>query len=118
VGFARSTRALRDATRRLAEAEAAFAASRSERGFASLHAAVFGYFADKTNVTPASLTSDAIDALLRARDIEAPLVDGVRRVVAACDAARYAAAAAPLEQGRALARAARECLASIEKAWS
>jgi hypothetical protein len=118
VGFARSTRALRDATRRLAEAEAAFAASRSERGFASVHAAVFGYFADKTNVTPASLTSDAIDALLRARDIEAPLVDGVRRVIAACDAARYAAAAAPLEPGRALARAARECLASIEKVWS
>jgi hypothetical protein len=118
VGYARSSRALRDAARRLSEADAAFTASDAEKGFASVHAAVFGYFADKTNVPAASLGSEAIHALLRARGVDAAVVENVGRVIAACDAARFAAAPARPDEGRALSRGARESLGTIEKVWS
>jgi hypothetical protein len=115
VAFARSSRALRAAERKLSAADEAFGRGDMEAGFGAVHAAVFGYFADKTNAPVAGLTRDAIEAALRARGAGEPVVDGIRRVIAACDAARYAAAAMRPEDGREAALAARAALAAAEK---
>jgi hypothetical protein len=115
VGFARASRALREADRRLAGAEGAFRSSRAEEGFAAVHAAVIGYFADRANVTPASVSADTIGAWLEARRIDSARIAEVRRIVAACERARYAAAAANADDGGALARSAREALSAIER---
>jgi hypothetical protein len=116
IGFARASRAYRDADRRLAEAEGAFRGSKAENGFAAIHAAMMGYFADRANVPPASLSADTIAVWLESKRVEPARVADVRRIIGACDMARYAAsAAARNDDGQALVRSARETLAAIEQ---
>jgi hypothetical protein len=116
IGFARASRALRDAERRLMEADGAFRAEKAEGGFAAMHAAIFGYCADRSNVPPASLSNESIASWLEANGVEAARIDEVRRMIAACDMARYASTSADANQGRTLAKATRDTLAAIEKA--
>ncbi len=115
IGFARASRALRDAERRLMEADGAFRSGKTEAGFASMHTAIFGYFADRANVPPASLSNESIASWLEAHGVEASRVDDVRHLIAACDMARYAAATADATQGRALLKTTRDTLMSIER---
>jgi len=116
IGFARKSRALREADRRLGEADAAFRAGKAEAGFAAMHAALFGYFADRANVPPASLSNPDIASWLEANGAEAARIDEIRRVIAACDMARYASATADANQGKSLIKTTRDTLAAIEKA--
>ncbi len=115
VRFARASRALKDAERRLGDAERAFRRDGAADAFGMVHAAVFGYFADRMNVPVAGLTGGAIDEYLRARSIDDDVAAAVARTIAACDAARYAAGASGGD-GATVARGAREALAAVEKA--
>jgi hypothetical protein len=115
VGFARASRALRDADRRCGEAERAFSSGAREQGFAALQSAVFGYFADRMNVPPAAVTSAGIDEYLRSRNVDDDVSGEIGRVVAACSAARYAAGAADSVDGPALTATARAALRAAEK---
>ena len=115
VGFARASRALRDAERKCGEANRAFRAGERERGFALVHGAVFGYFADKMNAPPAGVTSTDVDAYLRTRGIDETVTASITRVIASCDVARYAAGAAATVDGAQLAVQARDALVAAEK---
>jgi hypothetical protein len=115
IGFARASRALREAERRLTEADTAFRAGKTEAGFAAMHAAMYGYFADRANVPAASLSNETIVSWIEAQGAESAHVEDVRRVIAACDMARYAAASADANQGRTLLKTARDALGAIEK---
>jgi hypothetical protein len=116
IGFARRSRALRDAERRLMEADGAFRAGKTEAGFAAMHMAVYGYFADRANVPSASLSNESMAAWLETNGVDASHIEATRRVIAACDMARYASATADANQGRDLAKTMRDTLAAIEKA--
>lgn len=114
VGFARSSRALREAERKLGDAERAFRAGNAEDGFGRVHAAVFGYFADKMNAPVAGLTIDSIESYLHESRAGEEAIASVRGVIDACDAARYAAAAGA-DGGHEVAARARGVVASLEK---
>jgi hypothetical protein len=86
-----------------------------EPGYAAIHLAVMGYFADRANVPPASLSSDAITAWIETRRLDASLAAEVRHIIGACNMARYAAGTARGEDGRALLAKARETLATVER---
>jgi hypothetical protein len=77
VGFARASRAYRDAERKLADADKRFREDQKENGFALLHGAVFGYFADKMNVPAAGVTAPCSPAPSRLRRRPGP---GSRRL--------------------------------------
>ena len=115
IGFARASRALREAERKLAEADTAFRASQAEQGFAALHAAISGYFADRANVPAASVSSETIAAWLGERGVDEARAADVRRALAACDVARYAAAAASTGDGSAFVKTTRDALSAIER---
>ncbi len=115
VGFARASRALREADRRCGEAERAFRSGAREQGFAALQGAVFGYFADRMNVPPAAVTSAGIEEYLQSRNVDADISGEIGRVIAACSAARYAAGAAGSVDGPALTGSARGALRAAEK---
>ena len=116
VGFARASRAIRDADTRLRDAGKAFRANERERGFALVHGAVFGYFADRMNVPPAGVTSADVDAYLRGRGVDETLIASIGSVIGACNVARYAAGAAGTIDGAELASEARDALTAAEKA--
>jgi hypothetical protein len=115
VGFARASRAWRDAAHKLSFAERAFRAGEGERGFALVQGAIFGYFADRMNAPAAGLTSADVDRFARARGAGDAVVESIARTIAACDAARYAGAAGAVD-GAELAAAARAALGAVEKA--
>lgn len=115
IGFARRSRALRDAERRIMEADGAFRNGNVEAGYAAMHAALYGYFADRENVPAASLSNESIATWLETNGVDAERIQDTRRVIAACDMARYASATADAKQGREMAQRARETLAAIEK---
>ena len=115
VGFARSSRALREAERKLGDAERAFRAGNTQDGFGRVHAAVFGYFADKMNAPVAGLTADSIDAFLRDARVADETIASVRGVIDACDAARYAAPAGAGTGGHDIATRARSVITTLER---
>ncbi len=115
VGFARASRARRDAEKKLAEAERAFRGNNAQDGFGRIHAAVFGYFADKMNAPVAGLTSEAIEEYMRHAGAGEDAVASVRAVIGACDAARYAAGAASGERGAEIVALARGAMVGLER---
>jgi hypothetical protein len=115
VGYARASRALREAGRKVADAERAFRAGHAEDGFGRVHAAVFGYFADKHNVPVAGLTRDDVDGFMRTAGAADDVASEVRAVIDACDAARYASGAADTTRGLEVATRARTALATLER---
>jgi len=116
VGFARASRAARDADRRLGAAEKSFRSGSVEAGYGAIQAALFGYFADRMNAPVAGLTSDAIQTFLAASQVGDEQVTAIRSVIDACDAARYAAGPADAGAGSTLARAARDSIHAVERA--
>jgi len=92
VAYARASRALKAAQKRLDAGRRALSRGDADASLAELAGAVTGYFADKMNAAAAGLTADAVAAHLEARGADAALVADVRTLLAACDAARYAGA--------------------------
>ena len=115
VGLARSSRALREADRKLDAARKSFRDGRSEEGFAAVAGAVTGYFADKMNVAAAGLTVDTVGEFLGRRGVDSDTAAAVSSVLGECDAARFASGAAPGGHGETLAGRARDVVRSIEK---
>jgi hypothetical protein len=115
VGLARASRALRDAEKKMEAARKSFRGGQVGEGFSVLAGALAGYFADKMNVAAAGLTIDAIDAFLRRRGADDASVEDVRRLLVACDAARFAAAGSSGEQGVETVAEARDLLRSLER---
>ncbi len=118
VVFARSSRALREAQRKLSLGEKLFGGGDIEGGYSALSGAVTGYFADKTNASAAGLTSTTIAEFLRGAGADEDVVTDVHRVLAECDAARFAAGAATPERGRDAGVSAASALKAIEKRLS
>lgn len=114
VVFARASRALREAGKRLGDAERAFGSGNAQDGFGRVHAALFGFFSDKMNAPVAGLTSDDIERYLRESKVGEDVIASVRAVIDACDAARYAAAGA--DPVPAVVARARDAMVAIEKA--
>jgi len=115
VGFARASRARRDAEKKLADAERAFRAGNAQDGFGRVHAAVFGYFADKMNAPVAGLTSEIIEGYLHQCHAGDETIASVRAVVDACDAARYAAGAVSGERASEILTLTHDAIASFER---
>jgi hypothetical protein len=115
VSLARASRALRDAHKKIGAAGKLFRGDETEGGYAAVSAAVFGYFADKMNVSAAGLTVDSLETFLREGGVGEDLVSATRKVIGACDAARFAAGGASADRGLEIAAEAHEVLRSIER---
>jgi hypothetical protein len=90
AGLVRGLKAPRFARRRLRAARALMADGKSRAFSEEVGRALTGYLADKLNVPPSGLTHDRIETLLAARGVPEALRQEVRRVLEACDFARFA----------------------------
>ena len=115
VGFARSSRALKDADRKIDAATKSFSEDKLEEGFFSLGSGFNDYFADKMNVPPAGLTLGDIVGFLESREVDEASLTVVKDVLGACDRARYAAGSIDAEGARATADQARALLRDIDR---
>jgi hypothetical protein len=117
VGLARASRALRDAEKKLDAARKAFRAGRTDEGFTAVAGAVSGYFADKMNAAAAGLTLAAVEEFLRNRGVDEDSTVAVRRLLADCDAARFASGGSSADQGEEIAARGRDVLRSLERGY-
>jgi hypothetical protein len=115
VSLARASRALHDAEKKLGSAGKLFRGGEAEGGYAAVSAAVFGYFADKLNVSAAGLTAGTLETFLRDHGAVEEDTAALRSVIGACDAARFAAGDAPADRGLEVTTKARDVLRSIER---
>lgn len=115
IGYARSTRARREAEKKLDAARKQFRAGDHERGFALIASATTGYFADKMNAPAAGLTVDAVTSYLSSHGVGEDPVASVRDVFNACDAARYASDPVSADRAEEIVDKARAAVSSIER---
>jgi hypothetical protein len=95
VGLVRGRRAPGFARRRLKQARRILAEGKPRAFSEEVGRALTGYLADRLNVSASGLTHERIDGLLEVRRVDAALRGEVKRVLEACDFARFA----PVEQG-------------------
>lgn len=117
VGFARASRAFRDAERKLRAARKHIRSDQVDRGVAAIAGALWGYFGDKMNASAAGLTADSVGTFLRQRGVDDETSAAVRRVVGACDAARFASGSSSVEVGLGLAQQVHDVLRAMEKRY-
>ncbi|MFH1686782.1 MAG: BatD family protein [bacterium] len=89
-GLARARGASRMARKRLAKARSLASPAHTEAFHAEVYRALTSYLADKLNISPHGLTSDAISRILAERGAAQDLIDSVLDIVKACDFARFA----------------------------
>ena len=73
----------------LADADAHFAAGRTDAGFAALERAVLGFVGCRLGVAPAGLTRARLDALLARHGLPRSDRDALRELLDTCDAVRF-----------------------------
>jgi len=95
AGLARGRRAPSFARRRLKQARRMLGEGKPRAFSEEVGRALTGYLADRLNVSASGLTHEGIDGLLEDRRVDQGLRTEVRRVLEACDFARFA----PVEQG-------------------
>lgn len=117
AGFARSSRAYREAIRKLADADRLFKRDDRAAAYGLVAGALLGYVADKENVPVAGLTSEDVAYRLAARGADEDAVARMRRLIATCDAARYAAGAVGAEQDQEARAQAAEIIRHIDKRY-
>lgn len=115
IGFARASRAYREADRGMADAEKRLREGAVDAALAVLDAALWGYFADKMNVARAGLTSDRVIEFMQQRGTDAETMSDLVSVVRACEAARYAAGSMTADQAARIVAEARPVLRKLEK---
>jgi len=115
IVFARASRALREADRKMESARKCFEARDNEGGFAILTSALHGYFADKMNVSAAGLTSAGIGVFLTDTGVADEEKAGLEAVLSACDQARYAAGSVSHDGAVETVARARALLSAVEK---
>ena len=118
VALARSTRARKEARKRLAASEHFLKAGRSAEFHAEVARAVLQYVGDKLNVSPSGLTHDG----LRQRLDEAGASEDVRerlvQVLEHCDAARFAPGGVSAERMRNLLTEVESLVMEMEQSWN
>ncbi len=92
IGYARSLRAKKAASRRLKKAGEIITKGGSEEFYAEIYRAVIEYIADKLNISHPSITKDALGRKLRERGIsDEDIIKEIEWLFDVCDMARFAA---------------------------
>lgn len=108
AGFARGYRAKSRAQKRLRSVSTAKEPSEE------LYRAVTGFVADEFNVPASGMTSSDVEQLLGSRGIENDLVESFRKILRACERARYASAQLSADEIGALVQAAGQAMDRLD----
>ena len=117
ISLARSSRALREAEKKIGAARKLLQSGKIEDGFAGVSGALSGYFADKMNAASAGLTAEAVEWFLEGKGVDDDTAATVKRIIGACDAARFAAGPSSADDGVEIAAAASDILRAIERRY-
>ncbi len=89
TGYARKSRALRQARQRLKMAQRALRENRMDEFYGLVRQAVLGFIGDRTNIEAGALTSAEIETELKKRGIDSGLVTELLDMINRCEVARF-----------------------------
>jgi hypothetical protein len=124
VRLARSSRAAREAEKKLDRARKLLKQGQKAEVYTLVSSALRGYFADKMNASVEGLTRDDLERFLGTKGVREEAVEELGSILAACDSARYApgisdagavSEAAAGEGARDIVTRAAEALKNIDK---
>ncbi len=78
--------------------------------------ALLGFAADKLNISSAGIISTELEKSLKARGLDAELVDGYIALVQKCDLYRFATTSSSHEEMEQIFKKAKEAIIKLEKA--
>jgi len=115
ASLVRSRKAGREATRRLKSARKILAAGNTETYHAEVSRAMFGYLSDKLHISPAQLTLDTVDNVLRGKNVSDEIIGRLRSCLERAEFARFAPGADSREARMDLLDAAASAIDEIER---
>jgi len=92
IGYARSLRAKRSASRRLKGARNSMIRGMVKEFYTEIYKAVIEYIADKLNIPHASITKDSLGDRLKQSGVDENVIANVKALFDDCDMARFASA--------------------------
>lgn len=90
IGYARSRRARRLASKRLRQAKGIMSKQNVKEFYAEIYRAVIEYIADKLNIPHASITKDTLEERLKEKGASGEIVEKLKDLFDICDMARFA----------------------------
>jgi hypothetical protein len=114
VGWARQRTAGKQGRKRLARARSMATVDRSNQFYAELSLAFTSYIADKLNISPHGLTTDAISQLLQDKSVDTTLTAEIIGLLRQCDFARFASASVSAEGMSTALKSAEDLMTRIE----
>jgi hypothetical protein len=113
--LARSERAAREALKKLSVAEKELKHGDADKLYSKVSTALWSYLGDKMNVSAAGLTLEAAQTFLAGRGAAPEEISDLKRILTACDAAKYAAGASMENQAGEVVKEAERIVKSLEK---
>jgi len=113
--LARSEHAAREALKKLNAAGKDFRRGDTESLYSAVSSALWGYLADKMNVSPAGLTLESAEAFLQDGGAGTEEIAAFKGILTTCDAAKYAAGASMESRAGEVVRDAERIVKSLEK---
>jgi hypothetical protein len=113
--LARSERAAREALKKMNAAGKERKHGRVDKPYEMVSTALWNYLADKMNVSAAGLTLESAEAFLDERGVEGDEITALKKILTACDAAKYSAGAVTETQTGDVLKNAQRIVNSLEK---
>jgi hypothetical protein len=113
----RAQRAVREARKRLRQADGLLRDDQTEEAFTTISSAIRWYLADKMNKSPSGMTIDEIDRFLREKEVRDDDLEKIRSVLTICDGAQYSAASSSADQARRTRIEAGKMIDMLEKRY-
>jgi hypothetical protein len=114
--YARSRGANRLAKKRLSQTKAYLSESTQKEFYSEMSRALLGFAADKLNISSAGIISTELEKSLKARGLDAELVDRYIALIQKCDLYRFATTSSSREEMEQTFKKANEAIIKLEKA--
>ncbi len=115
VGYARSRKALKQATARLKEAHSFLKSGQYAEFYSEVSKGLMGYVADKSNTAAAGLLRDDVVKILKERDVDAQLQEDYLKCLDEADFRRFAQGASDAGQALTFYNSAKDILVRLGK---
>jgi len=115
IGYARSRRARRLASKRLKEATHIMRREKVKQFYAEIYRAVIEYIADRLNIPLPSITKDLLEEKLKEKNTSAEIIEKIKYLYDICDMARFASGRFTKEDMRKTLKEAADIIAGLER---
>ncbi len=115
IAYARSRKANQVAMKRLHKAKKLLSEETQKEFYAEVSNAMLGFLGDKFNMSAAGIITDEVEALMKERGIDQPIIQQYLGCLQTCDYQRFAPSNSKIENMKQFYHEAKEAIIALEK---